>query len=93
MKAAISWSAGKDACLALLRGRTRPGRAHLRDGDWLEPVCGRAGLEAVFPLEDGAFRSFVWNAPGFAAPLRLARGTVRRVASVPPLAPTALVLR
>jgi len=215
-KAAISWSAGKDSCLALLRareqglhvetfvtmcdedgtskshalppalieaqvaalgGRWRPMRvppgqyaavfaaalAALRDEghtqmvfgdidlqahrDWLEPACARAGLEAVFPLwggsraalaeeiiergirarlvcvdtrwldaffagadydrallarlpagvcpcgEDGEFHSFVWDAPGFAAPLRLAPGTPRRVASVPPLAPTELVLQ
>lgn len=118
-KAAISWSAGKDSCLALLRaresglgvqtfltmidpdglskshalpreliaaqvaalgGRWRPavagpgeygdvfaaelealrasGHTHLIFGDidlqahrdWLEPACGKAGLQAVFPL-------------------------------------------
>jgi len=112
--------------------------------DWLEPRCRAAGIEALFPLwglaraevarqilargirarlvvvdaqrlpasfcgadydaallarlpagvcpcgEDGEFHSFVWDAPGFAAPLRLAATPVRRVAAKPPLAPTPL---
>ena len=212
-KAAISWSAGKDSCLALLRAREagldvrsfvtmceadgtskshalppelvaaqvaalggdwRPvrvppggyaasfaaeldalrvsGHTHLVFGDidlqahrdWLEPACARAGLVAVFPLwlqpravlaqeiiqrgiraqvvcadarwldagfcgaeygadflarlpagvcpcgEEGEFHSFVWDAPGFAAPLALRAGPVHAVASVPPLSPTTL---
>lgn len=213
MKAAISWSSGKDSCLALLLAReqgyaveqfltmqepggdskshglppalieaqvralggqwrpveTPPGRyaAHfaaeldaLREAgcealvfgdidlrahrDWLEPQCERAGLRAVFPLwgkpravvadeilargirarivcvdlgrldarfcgreydaaflatlpaevcvcgEDGEFHSFVWDAPGFAAPLQLRDGVPRTLASRPPLRPTEL---
>lgn len=211
--AAISWSAGKDSCLALLRAREAgfdvrsfvtmcepdgtskshalppelvaaqvaalggswrsvhvlPGRyaagfaaaldalraaghTHVIFGDidlqahrdWLEPACHRAGLRAVFPLwmqpraalaqeilargiraqivcadarwldasfcgaaydaaflarlpagvcpcgEEGEFHSFVWDAPGFAAPLALQAGPVRAVASAPPLSPTTL---
>lgn len=213
MKAAISWSAGKDSCLALLLAKEQgyavehfltlqdPGgesKSHglppdliraqvqalggqwhpvevasghyarvfaaqleaLRETgceamvfgdidlkahrDWLEPQCERAGLKAVFPLwakpraavadeilargirarivcvdlgkldarfcgrdydanflaslpaevcvcgEDGEFHSFVWDAPGFAAPLILRDGLPRRLASRPPLRPTEL---
>jgi uncharacterized protein (TIGR00290 family) len=115
--------------------------------DWLEPACERAGLQAVFPLwgepraaladeiirrgirarlvcvdtarldaafcgaeydaalrarllagvcpcgEDGEFHTFVWDGPGFAAPLAIAPGTPRRVPSAPPLAPTELVFQ
>ncbi len=212
--AAISWSAGKDSCLALLRAREaglevrtfltmcdpdgttkshalapalvaaqvaalggvwRPavagpgeygavfarelhalraaGHTHLVFGDidlqahrdWLEPACAQAGLAALFPLwgepraalarevvargirallvcvdarrldaafcgadydaalldrlpagvcpcgEEGEFHTFVWDAPGFAAPLALRRSGRRTVASRPPLAPTELV--
>lgn len=214
-RAAISWSGGKDACLALLHardaglhvttfvtmldpdglskahalpqpliaaqvralgGRWLPvavasdayaavfaatldrlrddGHTHLVFGDidlqahrdWLEPACRRAGLEAVFPLwgmprvdvasqivesgirarvvcvdtrwlderfagvdydaaflahlppgvcpcgEGGEFHTFVWDAPGFDAALAIRRGPLRRVASMPPLSPTTLVL-
>lgn len=214
--AAISWSAGKDSCLALLRAREAgldvrsfltmldpgglskshalprhliaaqvsalrgqwwpaeagpgeyaqvfaaqlralrdAGHSHLVFGDidlqahrdWLEPACAAAGLLAVFPLwklarsavaaeviargiraqlvcvdtrwlddsfcgapydaallarlppdvcpagEGGEFHSFVWDAPGFAAPLRVRPGPLRRVTSAPPLSPTTLVLQ
>ena len=40
--------------------------------------------------ENGEFHSFVWDAPGFAAPLQITPGAVRRVASKPPLTPTDL---
>lgn len=216
MKAAISWSAGKDSCLALLRAREAghavdtfltmmepegfskshalpptlieaqvkalggrwqaaaagPGEygrvfdaqlQSLRESghtlmvfgdidlqahrDWLEPACARAGLQALFPLwgearsaiareiiargirarlvcvdtrwltadfcgteydaellarlpagvcpcgEGGEFHTFVWDGPGFAAPLRLTPGAQRHVASQPPLAPTELVFQ
>ncbi|HJV70101.1 adenosine nucleotide hydrolase [Ideonella sp.] len=215
-KAAISWSAGKDSCLALLRAREAgldvctfltmldteglskshalpreliaaqvaalggtwqpaevgpgdygsgfaaqlarlrdTGHSHLVFGDidlqahrdWLEPACERAGLQAVFPLwgepraalaaeiirrgirarlvcvdtrrldagfcgadydaellarlpagvcpcgEDGEFHTFVWGGAGFAAPLAIAPGTLRRAVSQPPLAPTELVFQ
>lgn len=214
--AAISWSAGKDSCLALLRARDagldvrsfltlldpgglskshvlprdliaaqvqalggqwwpaeagpgeyakvfaaqlralrEAGHRHLVFGDidlqahrdWLEPACAAAGLQAVFPLwglarsavaaeviargiraqvvcvdtrwlddsfcgaeydaallarlpagvcpagEGGEFHSFVWDAPGFAAPLPVRPGPLRRMASAPPLSPTTLVLQ
>ena len=214
--AAISWSAGKDSCLALLRARDaglevrsfltmldpgglskshalpcdliaaqvhalggqwwpaeagpgeyaevfaaqlrtlrNAGHRHLVFGDidlqahrdWLEPACAAAGLQAVFPLwglarsavaaeviargiraqlvcvdtrwlddsfcgaeydaallarlpvgvcpagEGGEFHSFVWDAPGFAAPLPVRPGPLRRVAAAPPLSPTTLVLQ
>ena len=216
-RAAISWSAGKDACLALLRareaglpvqtfltvmdepgefslshalpadlmhaqvralgGQWRPtpivsggyaqgwaaallrlresGHTHLVFGDidllahraWLEPACEAAGLEAVFPLwgqaraslaeeivargirarlvcvdtarldasfcgaeydaallarlpagvcpcgEDGEFHTFVWDGPGFSAPLRLSAGERRLVPARPPLSPTVLAFQ
>ncbi|MEP7103053.1 MAG: adenosine nucleotide hydrolase [Burkholderiales bacterium] len=215
-KAAISWSAGKDSCLAWLRAREqgldietfvtmcepdglskshalppalieaqvraigadwRPvrvpaggyaqtfdaalkqlrddGHTHMVFGDidlaahreWLEPACARAGLVAVFPLwgesraalaaeviargirarivcvdtrwldasfcgvdydarflarlpdgvcpcgEDGEFHSFVFDAPGFAGALTIVNGAQQCVRSVPPLAPTELVLQ
>jgi len=214
-KAAISWSAGKDSCLAWLRARElgfevatfvtmcepdgtskshalspalvqaqvaatggqwwpvcvppqryaecfdaalgslrATGHGHVVFGDidlqahrdWLEPACARAGLQAVFPLwgeqraalarevidrgicatlvvvdtrwldasfagaayddallarlpadvcpcgEGGEFHTFVHDAPGFAAPLRLRPGTPQRVPSRPPMAATELVL-
>jgi diphthamide synthase (EF-2-diphthine--ammonia ligase) len=62
MRAAISWSAGKDLCLAGLRAREQrlraAGHAYMVFGDvdlqahrdWLEPACQRANLQAVFPL-------------------------------------------
>jgi len=213
-RAAISWSAGKDSCLALLRAREAglpvptfvtmldPGGASkshalpssliaaqvdalagrwlpveaaiddyttvfagtlgkLRDDghthmvfgdidlqahrDWLEPQCVRAGLAPVFPLwgmsrdavaaevidrgirarvvcvdtrwldtsfcgvdydaeflaglpddvcpcgEGGEFHTFVWDAPGFDAPLAIGPGLRRTVASTPPFAVTTLV--
>ena len=43
--------------------------------------------------EDGEFHTFVWDAPGFSAPLALVHGAKRRVASVPPLSPTELVFQ
>jgi diphthine-ammonia ligase len=215
-RAAISWSAGKDSCLALLRAREagysvhtfltmldpgglskshalprelieaqvaalggewRPavagpgeygevfaaqlhalresGHTHLVFGDidlqahrdWLEPVCDKAEITAVFPLwreprdaiaremisrriraklvcvdtrrldasfcgadydaaliarlppgvcpcgEDGEFHTFVWDAPGFAKPLRLRMPRQRTVSSRPPLSPTTLVFQ
>ena len=214
IKAAISWSAGKDSCLALLRAREQgivvptfvtmcepdgrskshalgpelvaaqvaalgaqwwpvrvpaggyaaafastlqrlhhTGHTHLVFGDidlqahrdWLEPACAAAGLQPLFPLwgearaalageivrrgirarivcvdtrhldasycgqaydadllarlpagvcpcgEEGEFHTFVWDAPGFAEPLRLRALAQRRVPSQPPLAPTELV--
>ncbi len=216
MKAAISWSAGKDSCLALLRAREQgwdvatfvtmcepdgtskshalpgdlvaaqvaafgaqwlpvrvppggyaqafattlqalhdSGHTHMVFGDidlqahrdWLEPACARAALQPVFPLwgepraalaqevlrrgirarlvcidarrldaafcgvdydeallqrlparvcpcgEDGEFHTFVFDAPGMAAPLRIANAAQRTVASLPPLAPTTLVFQ
>lgn len=216
IKTAISWSAGKDSCLALLRARdtglevttfltmldrdgrskshalprelvqaqveqlggrwqaavagpgeygdvfaahlqalSASGHTHLVFGDidlqahrdWLEPACAAAGLTAVFPLwhqpraaiaqevisrgiratlvcvdkrwldasfcgaeydidllarlpagvcpcgEEGEFHTFVWDAPGFAMPLRLRRAGQRVVASRPPLSPTELVFQ
>lgn len=70
------------------------------DARWLEAsFCGVA-YDAAFLArlppgvcpcgEDGEFHSFVWDAPGFAAPLAIEAGPVRGVASVPPLAPTTL---
>jgi diphthine-ammonia ligase len=41
--------------------------------------------------EGGEFHSFVWNGPGFAAPLSLRAGPVRHVASRPPFQPTEFV--
>ena len=70
------------------------------DARWLDAsFCGAeydAALLARLPLgvcpcgEGGEFHSFVWDAPGFATPLRITPGPVRRVASMPPLAPTDL---
>jgi len=208
--AAISWSGGKDACLALLHARAagvpvstyvtacEPGGATLAHAlpralvaaqvqalggrwwpleaggadygerfdatlhalrecghtqmvfgdidlqahrDWLEPRCRAAGIAALFPLwglaraevarqilargirarlvvvdsrwldasycgaeydaallarlpagvcpcgEGGEFHSFVWDAPGFAAPLRLVAGPVRALAAAASRAP------
>jgi uncharacterized protein (TIGR00290 family) len=216
MQAAISWSAGKDSCLALLRCREQgipvatlvtmcepdgtskshaltpeliaaqaatlgvpwlpvrvppgeyakafddvlrrlcdAGRTHMIFGDidlqahrdWLEPACRRAGLEPLFPLwgegraalaaeivrrgirarivcvdaqrldasfcgadydaallarlprgvcpcgEEGEFHTFVFDAPGMAAPLRIVNVVQRAVASSPPLSPTTLVFQ
>ena len=42
--------------------------------------------------EGGEFHTFVWDAPGFAAPLAVERAPVRRVRSTPPLADTELLL-
>ena len=216
IKAAISWSAGKDSCLALLRAREQgvpvstfvtmcepdgtskshalpgylvaeqvaafgaqwlpvrvapggyakafdatlqelrdSGHTHMVFGDidlqahrdWLEPACARAGLQPLFPLwgekraalaaelvrrgnrarivcvdaarldasfcgadydaallarlppgvcpcgEDGEFHTFVFDAPGMAAPLRIVNAAQRVVASSPPLSPTTLVFQ
>ncbi len=43
--------------------------------------------------EDGEFHTFVTGGPGFAAPLRVAVGERRRVASQPPFAPTEFVFQ
>ena len=215
-KAAISWSAGKDSCLAwrravarglpvptfltmmddrglskshalpegLVRAQVRAmggdwwpaavapgayvavfraqlerlrdtGHTHLVFGDidlqahrdFLEPLCAAHGLQPVFPLwgepraavaravidagirarlacvdtrwldasfcgadyddaligrlppgvcpcgEGGEFHTFVFDAPGFSAPLRLVPAGQRRERSTPPLAPTELVFQ
>lgn len=215
-KAAISWSAGKDSCLALLRAREQgvpvstfvtmcepdgtskshalpselvaaqveafgtrwlpvrvpaggyakafdaalqllrhEGHTHMVFGDidlqahrdWLEPACARAGLVPLFPLwgesraelateivrrgirarvvcvdtqrldaaycgadydaallarlprgvcpcgEDGEFHTFVFDAPGMAAALRIRNVAQRVVASAPPLSPTTLAFQ
>jgi uncharacterized protein (TIGR00290 family) len=45
--------------------------------------------EGVCPCgEGGEFHTFVWDGPGFSAPLMLQPGTPREVPSRPPLAPT-----
>jgi diphthine-ammonia ligase len=63
--------------------------------------CGReyddAFLQSLPPgvcpcAEDGEFHTFVWDGPGFAAPLALQRGLPRIEASRPPLALTTLAL-
>jgi diphthine-ammonia ligase len=63
--------------------------------------CGRdydAGFLQSLPsgvcpcAEDGEFHTFVWDGPGFAAPLKVQRGVLRFEASRPPLAPTTLAL-
>jgi len=47
--------------------------------------------DAVCPAgEDGEFHSFVWDGPGFAAPLALRPGAPRLQPSAPPLRPTEL---
>ncbi len=215
-RAAISWSGGKDSCLAWLRARERGfevetfltmcepdglskshalppallaeqvraagavwraartppgeyaqvfdaelrrlragGHSHLVFGDidlqahrdWLEPACERAGLVALFPLwgearedivrdilargirarlvcvdtgrldasfcgldydrelierlpagvcpcgEGGEFHTFVFDAPGFSHALSIRNGEQQRIASAPPLTPSALVLQ
>lgn len=43
--------------------------------------------------EGGEFHTFVWHGPGFAAPLALQPGEVRRVASTPPMSPTHFILQ
>ena len=43
--------------------------------------------------EDGEFHTFVTGGPGFAAPLRVADGGQRRVASQPPFTPTEFVFQ
>ena len=43
--------------------------------------------------EDGEFHTVVTGGPGFAAPLRIAEGLQRRVASTPPFAPTEFVFQ
>jgi len=73
------------------------------DTRWLdESYCGAeydAALLARLPAdvcpcgEGGEFHTFVWNAPGFARPLRIDLGPVRRVPSQPPLSTTELVYR
>jgi len=73
------------------------------DTRWLdESFAGAAYDEALIARlpsgvcpcgEDGEFHTFVWDAPGFAAPLQLVAGEKRRVASVPPLSPTELVFQ
>lgn len=73
------------------------------DTRWLDPsFCGAdydAALlsrlpDGVCPCgEGGEFHTFVWNAPGFAAPLPIELGPPRRVPSQPPLAATELVYR
>ena len=50
--------------------------------------------EGVCPCgEEGEFHTFVFDAPGFAHPLAIVNGVQSRLASVPPLAPTELVLQ
>jgi diphthine-ammonia ligase len=73
------------------------------DSRWLDAsACGAqydeellARLPAgVCPCgENGEFHTFVWDAPCFDHPLRVASGDLRRLSSSPPLAPTELVFQ
>jgi diphthine-ammonia ligase len=73
------------------------------DTRWLDAsFCGAdydAALLARLPAgvcpcgEEGEFHTFVFDAPGFAQAMPIVNGAQRRVRSVPPLAPTELVLQ
>jgi len=73
------------------------------DAQRLDPgFCGAAYDEVLLARlpagvcpagEDGEFHTFVLDAPGFAAPLRVVDGPQRRVAATPPLRPTTLVFQ
>ena len=103
-KAAISWIGGKDSCLALLRVREQGMRARLVSVDtrWLDASFAGAAYDhallarlpsCVFPCSEvGEFHSFVWDAPGFAAPLAVEFTAPRAVLSQPPLSKTTLIL-
>jgi diphthamide synthase (EF-2-diphthine--ammonia ligase) len=43
--------------------------------------------------ENGEFHTFVWDAPCFERPLRVASGVLRRLRSAPPLSPTELIFQ
>lgn len=59
--------------------------------DYDDAFLGRLP-HGVCPVgEDGEFHTLVTGGPGFAAPLRVAAGPQRRVASRPPFAPTEFV--
>ena len=97
------WGESRAALARELVTRGVRARVVCVDTRWLDATfCGAdydAGFLARQPPgvcpcgEDGEFHTFVTGGPGFAAPLRVADGGQRRVASQPPLTPTEFVFQ
>lgn len=97
------WGESRAALARELVARGVQARVVCVDTRWLAAsFCGAAfdaGFLARLPAgvcpcgEDGEFHTVVTGGPGFAAPLRVAEGLQRRVASTPPFAPTEFVFQ
>ena len=97
------WGEPRAALASELVARGVRARVVCVDTRWLDAsFCGAdydAGFLARLPPgvcpcgEDGEFHTFVTGGPGFAAPLRVADGEQRRVASQPPFTPTEFVFQ
>ena len=97
------WGESRSALASELVARGVRARVVCVDTRWLDAsFCGAdydAGFLARLPPgvcpcgEDGEFHTFVTGGPGFAAPLRVADGVQRRVASQPPFTPTEFVFQ
>ncbi len=95
------WGLARAAVAAEVVERGIRARVVCVDTRWLDAsLCGvdyDADFLARLPDdvcpcgEGGEFHTFVWDAPGFAAPLAIGPGVRRTVASTPPFAPTTLV--
>lgn len=92
------WGRGRAELAAEVIRRGIRARLVCVDTRWLDSSYAGAAYdeallarlpEGVCPCgEGGEFHTFVWDGPGFSAPLMLQPGTPRELASRPPLVPT-----
>ena len=97
------WGEPRAALARELVARGVRARVVCVDTRWLDASFCGADYDAQFLArlppgvcpcgEDGEFHTFVTGGPGFAAPLRVADGGQRRVASQPPFTPTEFVFQ
>jgi len=95
------WGESRAALARELVARGVRARVVCVDTRWLDASFCGADYDAAFLArlpagvcpcgEDGEFHTLVTDGPGFAAPLRVVVGPQRRIASLPPFAPTEFV--